>query len=275
MNRISKYRIFNSCVIMSIGGLLLVLLISWAFNSSFMEVMFFMDYGAEDLEGTVKEIRHALLFNTNIFTWEMYIDSAMWYLVNFLPLFAVIPVIPFLKEKKSYFVYGSNRFKSYIKTQIFTILKYGLVSGLCISVAFSLFFTIGLAYMVPSISYIGEYTSIFPENFYGEHPYLFFMFMTWSIYFAFAFVFGLMASGVSLWTEKSYYVLLFPMVYYLASNYLSALFLGLLPIHLSACVIAFNTNYSTFKTFVPLVLPAVISVVMIATGIRNERRLMG
>nr|WP_139189713.1 hypothetical protein [Evansella caseinilytica] len=276
MKAINKYRFFNPYVFLSIGSLFIILAVSWAFESHFMEVMFFMDYGAEDLiDAPAAEIRHNFLFGGHILTWESFIDAAMRHLVNFLPLFAIIPVLPFAKERSSYFIFGSNRFASYGRTQFRTILCYALISGLCISVAFSLYFTIGTTYMVPSITYIGEFASIFPEDFYSTHPYLFFMFMTWSIYFTFGFTFGLLTCGIAMWTKKSYYILLLPLLYYLASNYLSAMFQGFLPLELSACVTAFNTLYSTLETFVPLLLPVALALLLIATGMRNERRLLG
>ena len=64
-------------------------------ESYFAEVMFFMDYDAPDLVKNAKEI-----MLHDILTWERYIDSAMRYVVNFFPAFAVFPALPFLQERK-------------------------------------------------------------------------------------------------------------------------------------------------------------------------------
>ena len=95
MKKIDKIRIKEKHMFISQAVLLAVLAISWFFESYFAEILF-MDYGAEDL---IANARSILL--QSIMTWERYIDSAMRYVVNFLPVFAVFPALPFLQERKS------------------------------------------------------------------------------------------------------------------------------------------------------------------------------
>ena len=99
MKEIYKFRIKEKRMFISGIVLLLILFVSWFFESYFAEVMFFMDYDAPDLVKNAKEI-----MLHDILTWERYIDSAMRYLVNFFAAFAVFPSLPFLQERKSYFV---------------------------------------------------------------------------------------------------------------------------------------------------------------------------
>ena len=72
MKEIYKFRIKEKRMFISGIVLLLILFVSWFFESYFAEVMFFMDYDAPDLVKNAKEI-----MLHDILTWERYIDSAM------------------------------------------------------------------------------------------------------------------------------------------------------------------------------------------------------
>ena len=74
MKEIYKFRIKEKRMFISGIVLLLILFVSWFFESYFAEVMFFMDYDAPDLVKNAKEI-----MLHDILTWERYIDSAMRY----------------------------------------------------------------------------------------------------------------------------------------------------------------------------------------------------
>lgn len=271
MKTITKYRLFNPYVLLTIFTLFASLLISWAFESEFINILFFMDYHAEDLIGNPSEIRRAFLWQ--IATWEVYIDTAMSYLVHFMPIFASLPILAFSKELQSYFDHGRTRFSSLTKEKWKGVLSYSFIAGLSISLAFTLFFLIGSFYMIPSIENIGGFASIFPNNFYNDYPLLFFLFMTWTAYFGFGFSFGFLACGIAIWTEKNYYILLIPMLYYFIANYISAMFFGLLPLHVSAVIVAFNTLYGTSETFVPLFPILALGILLVASGIKKTSRI--
>ena len=201
MKEIYKFRIKEKRMFISGIVLLLILFVSWFFESYFAEVMFFMDYDAPDLVKNAKEI-----MLHDILTWERYIDSAMRYVVNFFPAFAVFPALPFLQERKSYFVMGANRFSKYQMECMKAIVVYSLKSGVTIGGAFTIFGVIGSFFMHPSVYNIGGFASVFPDNFYIRHPLWFFLFMTWTVYFSFGIVFGLLACGLSFIFEKEIYI---------------------------------------------------------------------
>lgn len=268
MKSISKFRIEEKWTFISGLILLLTLIITWFFESYFAEIMFFMDYSAEDLAPNAKSV---LL--ESILTWERYIDSAMRYAVNFLPVFAVLPSIPFLQERSSYYVLGAHRMKKYMWDIRKAILIYSVKSGITIAVTFTVFFLAGSFLMYPSISNIGGFASIFPDNFYVKYPCLFFLFMTWTDYFAFGIAFGMMTCGFLLIYNKEIYVVMVILFLYIAESYLGYL-LDFLPFKLSESVCAFNTLYSTGEIFVPILTVIVFDVILIEVGLRKRRKLI-
>ena len=270
MKTIKRIRIKNPYFLCSLIALLLCLGISWFFESTFAEIVFFMDYDAPDLVDLPKdEIRKIML--DGIMCWEIYIDSAMRYLVDLFPLFAIIPTIPFLREYKSYFIFGTARFKNHNKSVLHAIFIYALQGGLCISVAFVIYFSIGSFFMVPTIENISGFAAIFPQGFYMEHPYLFFVFMSTTIYFLIGFVFAGLACALALWTKKEFLIIILPLVIYILDSYLGSIF-RLQIFQLSSSVIAFNTVYSTFETFIPLIPFAIFGFSLIIVGLRRRRK---
>lgn len=266
MKTISKFRIEEKWTFISGLTLLLTLIITWFFESYFAEIMFFMDYGAEDLAPNAKSV---LL--ESVLTWERYIDSAMRYVVNFLPVFAVFPSMPFLQERSSYYVFGANRMKKYTWDIRKSILLYSVKSGITIAVTFTVFFLAGNFFLYPSISNIGGSASIFSENFYVNYPCLFFLFMTWTDYFAIGIAFGMMTCGFLLICNKEIYVVIAILFLYIAESYLGYL-LDFLPLKLSESVCAFNTLYSTGEIFIPILTVIVFDVILIEAGLRKRRK---
>ena len=96
MKRITKFRMFNKYNVISFIVMLIVLWISWAFVSCFIEILT-MDYSAPDLGITSVEEKNDVRYRfiISILTWERYIDSAMNYMVYLFPIFSLITVIPF------------------------------------------------------------------------------------------------------------------------------------------------------------------------------------
>ena len=204
MNVITKYKILNKYNVLSFISMLLVLWISWAFVSNFIEILT-MDYFAPDLAVKTQQEANQLRYEyiISILTWETYIDSSMNYVVYLFPLFSLITVLPFYNELKSYYVFGANRFRNYTKEVLRGVFSHALIGGLLIVLVFTVFFSIGSIFMQSSLTDIGGYASILPDGFYSKHPYLFFMFMTVTIYFTIGFVFSLLGCAIALVSNKS------------------------------------------------------------------------
>lgn len=267
MKQITKLRHRQPYFFISGILLLLILLITWFFESYFAEILF-MDYDAPDLTGSAEENRRAFL--SSILTWEVYIDGAMRYVVNVFPLFAVFPVIPFARERDSYFVLGGNRFGNYTKELIKSICYYTLKGGGCIGVVFVIYFTLGMPIMINDLDSIGGFLSAFPEGFYPNHPYLVFLIMAITIYFGIGIVFALIACGISLFTTKELYIIGVPLVIYIGFSYFGEVF-NLLPFKISQSVVAFNTTYTTGETFVPLIPLLAIGLALSYVGLRRRK----
>lgn len=268
MKMIYKFRLKERSLLISCTVLFVVLYGTWFFESYFAEVMFFMDYNAEDLVSNAKDI-----MLQSILTWERYIDSSMRYLINFFPIFAVFPALPFLRERKSYYVLGAHRFQHYQKNILKSILIYAGKGGLTIALTFSFFFLAGSLFLQPSVSNIGGFSSIFPDNFYIQHPCLFFLFMSWTIYLAIGISFGLMACGISLICDNEIYVLIIPLLIYPGESYFGYL-LDFLPFKISESVCAFNTLYSTGKIFIPVITIFIFDFILIIIGLKKRRMLI-
>lgn len=258
---IYKLRFKEMRIFVSIITLLFVLYATWFFEGEFAEVMFFMDYNAEDLAPNAKDI---LL--DSILTWERYIDSAMRYVINFFPMFAVFPALHFLQERKSYYVFGASRFSNYKKDIVNAIIMYSFIGGLVISISFTIFFLSGDLFLKASIDNIGGFAMIFPDGFYAQNPCLFFLFMTWTIYFLLGFSFALLTCGLALFVDKEIYISIAILLIYIGISYLGQMF-DFLPLKISESVCAFNTLYSTWEIFVPAISIIIFDIILVGVGV--------
>ena len=227
-----------------------------------------MDYFAPDLAISTKEEADEARYQfiIGILTWENYIDSAMNYTVYIFPLFSLIPVLSFCDELTGYYAYP-YRFKNHKLSLVFAVLYRSIISALIPVLGFVIFFSIGNIFMIPSIEDIGGYSSILPDNFYHLHPYLFFLFMTFTIYFSIFFVFAMLGCGVALWTKKKHDVIIIPMLLYLCDAYIVGGAFGAYKYQIFGSVCAFNTIYSTAETFIPLIPFLIISLFLVIYGI--------
>ena len=201
---LSKFKIRIRYVLVAAFFLLCGLTISWVFASNFFEIMT-MDYNAPDLVGTKEEIRHNFL--EQISTWETLVDSSMFYLINFIPILFILPTLGLFVEKRSLYVFGRHRYPSVKKAIYKDVVQYVLLSTMTVVVSFLVFYSIGGLFVYPSIEDIGGFASVFPEDFYINHPYLFFVFMVCTIYLSLAIVFSLLTCALVLLTDREYKVI--------------------------------------------------------------------
>lgn len=276
MKAITKYKILNKYTILSLISMLFVLWISWAFVSNFIEILT-MDYFAPDLavktQQEANQVRYEYIIS--ILSWETYIDSAMSYVVYIFPLFALITVLPFYNELKSYYVFGANRFRSYKKEVLRGVFSHALIGGLLIVLVFAVFFSVGSIFMLPAITDIGGYASILPDGFYSKHPYLFFMFMTVTIYFTIGFVFALLGCGIALVSNKPHNIIIIPMIAYIADAYILGGFFGFPNYQIFHSVGAFNVTTTTFQTFIPILPFLIAAIIVLIIGVKRNKSIIG
>lgn len=263
MKKINQYRLKNKYSLISIVTLLIILILSWFYNSCLMEFLFDSRYTVEDQKILIPQILN----------WEIWVDASMYYMVYLFPIFAILPVLPFQDEKKLYLRQGYHRFDNYRREVIKTILQYSLIGGGVLSLGFIAYYSIGSFFLVPSIENIGGYASIFPADFYWNYPYLFFLFMAVTIYFAIGFTFSLMACGISILVDNKYLMVVIPWGIYLMDAYLLG-GLGLHNYQIFASVCSFNTILTTFESFIPVLILLVVAIGLTTIGILRKRRLM-
>ena len=238
---------------------------SWLFASNFLEIMT-MDYNAPDLIGTKQEIRRNFL--EQISTWEIFIDSSMFYLINFIPVLFILPTLGLFAEKRSLYIFGRHRYPSFKKAVYKDVAQYVFLSVVTVVFSFITFYSIGGLFVYRSIEDIGGFSAILPENFYINHPYLFFVFMVCTIYLSLTIVFSLLSCALVLLTDREYKVILLILLIYFLYGKLGVYTESIL-FDIFTSFTAFNTNYSTFETFIPLVILLIISLILLALGVKK------
>ena len=262
---LSKFKIRSRYMLLTFFFLIGGLTSSWLFASHFLEIMT-MDYNAPDLVGTKEEIRHNFLIQ--ISTWENLVDSSMFYLINFVPILFILPTLGLFSEKRSLYVLGRHRYSSFKKTIYKDIIQYVLLSAMTVVVSFLTFYSIGGLFVYRSIDDIGGFASILPENFYMNHPYLFFVFMVCTIYFSLAIVFSLLSCALILLTDREYKVILFILLIYFLYGKLGV-YTGSAWFDIFTSFTAFNTLYSTGETFLSLITLLIISLTLLVIGVNQ------
>lgn len=261
----SKFKIRSRYMLLTFIFLVGGLTSSWLFASNFLEIMT-MDYNAPDLVGTKEEIRQNFL--KQISTWEILVDSSMFYLINFIPALFILPTLGLFAEKNSLYMLGRHRYPSFKKAIYKDVLQYVLLAALTVVVSFLIFYSIGGLFVYRSIDDIGGFASILPENFYMNHPYLFFVFMVCTIYFSLAIVFSLLACALILLTDREYKVILLVLLIYFLYGKLGV-YTGSSWFDIFTSFTAFNTLYTTIETFFPLVALFIISLVLLVLGVNK------
>ncbi|MGE7877333.1 hypothetical protein [Peribacillus muralis] len=104
---LSKFKIRSRYMALASFLLFGGLTLSWVFASHYFEIMT-MDYNAPDLAGTKEEIRQIAI--ASISNWEVFVDSSMFHIINFIPVLFILPTLGLFTEKRSLYVLGRHRF---------------------------------------------------------------------------------------------------------------------------------------------------------------------
>ncbi len=246
--KIMKYRLCNKYLILGSLILFSCLLFSWIFASDFFLIMT-QDYNAPDLSGTKEEIQPVYLYQ--ILDWEGLIDSSMFYLIDFIPVLFILPTLALFNEKRSFFVLGRSRFTSLKKEIYRSVFCHTMISAVTTVLTLLAYFSIGGLFVHRSLDDIGGFASMLPDNFYQNHPYLFFVFLICSIYFALAFSFSFLSATTVLIFEKEYQVIVFVLIFYLIYGQLGVISNSSF-FDIFSSFTAFNTLKNTYEVFLPI-----------------------
>lgn len=265
---ITALKIKSRFVFITIISLFMALTVSWAFASNFVDIMT-MDYNAKDLVGTKSEIRSNFLMS--IATWERFVDSSMFYLINFLPAFFVLVTLGLYAEKRSTYAMGRHRYSSFKKTIYRDVIQYVLLSTATVTGVFIIYYSIGAVFVYRGLNDIGGFASALPVNFYADHPYLFFLFMASTIYLSLAFVFSLLSAALVLIFDREYKVILAVLAIYFVYGKIGFL-TGSSWLTIFSSFVAYNTTRSTVETFYPLLGLLIIAIGLLVYGVNKTVR---
>ncbi|WP_340371809.1 hypothetical protein [Peribacillus sp. FSL E2-0218] len=262
---LSKFKIRSRYMALAFFLLFGGLTLSWVFASHYFEIMT-MDYNAPDLAGTKEEIRQIAI--ASISNWEVFVDSSMFHIINFIPVLFILPTLGLFTEKRSLYVLGRHRFPLIKKAVYRDVIQYTLLSTFTVVSTYLLYYSIGAIFVYRSLDDIGGFASILPHNFYSSHPYLFFVFMVCTIYLCLAFVFSLLACALVLLLNREYKVLVSVLIIYFLYGKLGV-YTQSVWFDIFASFTAFNTMYSTLEAFLPLVLLFIISILLLVVGVNK------
>ncbi|MDG4657307.1 hypothetical protein P6P90_10205 [Ectobacillus antri] len=267
MQSIFRKRLINRYSISSFTFFTFTLFISFFLSSSIIESIFLYDYSSGDLAG-----KGRLFLAKNYFsnaTWELMVFDSMYYSLFIFTLPATLPVIQFYNEGRGYLLYTYGRVKNYKRMLYKTILLYSFISGLCFACP-QLIFYIFTAWFNPN--YVNENLGIFksvsaflPAN----DAISYFIYVCFIVNFLFGFIYGFFACAVALWTEKAYFVVLIPFVYYLVLSNLAASFHLELVSPLLGILYNSYSDVSISQISVPLLIPLLMGILLIMLHLRK------
>ena len=180
-------------------------------------------------------------------------------------------------EKKSYFVFGRHRFKSFFKSLLSTILQHSFIAALVSISTFILFYAITGLFVTAEFDWMTMFGSFLPANFYPNHPLLFVIFMFVTIYFVLAFVFAFISCGIMLWIDNPYYgifgIVIAYYLYFYVGEYLDFFFnLDFDLFWIGNTVTAYDTWRTTSQVFIPLIPISLFGIGLVCFGIKRHEK---
>ncbi|KUH44108.1 hypothetical protein M2E15_5533 [Bacillus mycoides] len=262
MNNIIKDRFINKYSIGSFIAFLLIVFFSFFVSSSIFESIFLYDYSKGDLAGKSRFfLAENYLFKSS--TWELMTFDSIYYSLFLFTLPATFPIIRFYNEGKGYFVHAYTRIKNYKRSLLGVILQYSIISGLCFAGPYLLFYLFVACFNSNYInSQIGLLNSI---NSYisFNNAIVYFVVICFVVNFIFGSIYGFFACTIALWTEKVYFIVLIPIIYYLVMSNIAAAFNLELISPLVGILYNSYSDVSLYQVIVPLLIPLFIGIVLI------------
>lgn len=273
MKRITRYRMKNPYMMLSMLILLVMALICWMIGSPLLD---FLKQANDSKVLTEIEMTREEYCNQMMpvaFSWEMILFWGLRYMPFVFPIFPALTVLKFVTEIKGYLGNGALRFAKPRKEMRKACLFYSVMGGLTITIPICIYFSV-LAlfpYTGTTLKTLGGFTDAFPEGFYGSHPYITMMVMACTIYLFFGVAFSLFGCAVAMWIRKKAIVLLAPLILYTALNYISSLFGGVLWLNMCEPVVAYCTVNTPVQLCMPLCEVALLSILLIESRFHLKR----
>lgn len=271
MKSIYFKRFKNKYLFISVILLFLVLVSSFFIHSGILEILLY-DYSAE-YSGEMTEYQIKKKVIDSLLYWEFWLQDGVWYTENIFPIYAIITALPFLLESNTFFKVGANRFTNRRKELGKSIISYGIMGGLSISLGFLLYFLVGYYFCLPEMQSLGGFESIFHYNLYHNHPFLFLCFMDFTMYFLFGILFAVMTCGTILCFNNKLTAIILPMFVYVVGSYIGEGF-GIRIFQISSCTTVFCTNDTTGQCFIPLISLVIIDAVLLICGVKKNEKII-
>lgn len=206
-------------------------------------------------------------------TWDLYAFDGLYYSLFLFTIPATLPIIQFFNEGKGYFIHSYSRIVHYKRTLVKAITQYACVAALCFALPYAVYYSIVATFNSNHLdSDIGILESIGLLN--VEHnAVLYFVGVGFMINLLFGFTYGVLASALTLWVEKAYFILLIPLLYYLVASSLTVSFQ--IPILSPLIGITYNghSGLNLLHILVPLILPLLIGVTLIVLHFKRGDKL--
>lgn len=267
---ITKFRWRNKYVLLGCISLTIAMLISWIFASHFFEILT-MDYTAPDLDQTLSKIQMQKNFLQTILTWEGFVDSSMYHIIDFFPILIVLPMLAFFDEYQLFKNFGKQRLEDVNRYVVKSITSYAGITAIANCFSLTVLYSVAGLFMSRTLDDIGGYASALPDNFYAKSPYLFFLFMIWTIYFVSFFVLSFLAGTLVYYCNRKWKILVVIMLVCFSSGLLSNL-LHLPLINYYSTFLTFNTVYSTTASFLPIVPFSCIALFLLVGQLRRTEK---
>ncbi|MEG0258412.1 MAG: hypothetical protein RR651_00950 [Lysinibacillus sp.] len=207
----------------------------------------------------------------SILTWEYFASYSMWNMPFLLPLFSVLPCIPFTFELRSYFILGRHRFKSLSIQYYRMILKYAFISSSCVTLSMTFVFSIVGFFLIPSVRDLGSIDDWFPQGFYEKSPLFVFIFMILGYYGPMIFSYALLTLGLMLWTKRVYVVPILVYLTFIGQTKLAHI-LDSSALNIQRNIVAYNILTPLPQMYVSIGVVAFLACIIIYFGVKKACR---
>lgn len=274
LKQLTRYRVFHKYRLLA--GLLFLagLFIAWFFLSGLYDFTIGFDKTSPEYLYYGPQMQRDLIAST-VEDYDLFVTSSYEFTIIMTPVFAAALSLLFIREKSGLFPYSFTRRKKRLPVLAGSLFSHALLTAAVLFLAYVLFCCVGLLFRNPATD--GAYGQrtvfnlLFGSNFYARHIFLYFLLEGFVKFFILPFVYSLFACCVAFWTDKTYYCLVVPVVYYFFCSIVFGAGLGFQPLA-PTFTMGFSSYGITqpFTALLPLVIPVVFCVVSLARACRRE-----
>lgn len=270
-NKLLAIRLRNKYTIMTFWVVFAMGLVSWLMGSEILPVLW--SYGP-DVSCSYKE--YVLRMWDQLLCWEMFIDSMMRYIIIIFPILVGFCVVGFVDELDSYHVLGAVRLRNRNRVLVKALLVRTIIGGV-VTVLPIIILTVSVDYlMYPAITEKWGIGTLFPSDFYYQHPLVVYLAMLFIIYIPTACAYAGIALSVGIVTRNKVKMILIPQIIYIMLNYMNIFTHGKSMTSAVDLLVSYNTSSTFSDLMVELAVQIIIALICsgIALHIDKTRKLI-